>query len=98
MYFRKLSKKILKSKLVICCLSFLIYIYSKFVGLTCKWKIKKLKNATKAAENTNAIWVAWHARATMMPFFWQKFFDRIIGRYSFFAQAPDQDLFIFKCW
>ena len=76
MYFRKLSKKILKSKLVICCLSFLIYIYSKFVGLTCKWKIKKLKNATKAAENTNAIWVAWHARATMMPFFWQKFFDR----------------------
>ncbi len=76
MNFKKILKNILKTKAVICCLSCLIYIYAQFVGITCKWTMKNIKQVREATKNTNAIWIAWHSRATMMPFFWQKLFNR----------------------
>lgn len=76
MSLKKNIKQILKSGVVIRCLSFLLFVYSKVVGLSSRWRMEGIDEARAAVENTNAIWIAWHARATMMPFFWQKLFNR----------------------
>ncbi len=76
MSLKKILKKILKLPAVICCLSFLIYVYSKIAGITCRWKMQNVQDIVEKLKDNNAIWVAWHAKATMMPFFWQKFFNR----------------------
>ena len=76
MELKKTFKRILRTPAAIRFLSFLIFIYSKFVGLSCRWRFYGIDEARCAVAGTNAVWVAWHARATMMPFFWQKLFNR----------------------
>ena len=77
----------MKSTTVIRCLGFLIFAYSKFVGITCRWSIDGLDKVKKATGDTNAIWVAWHSRATMLPFFWHRY----IGRRMSALVSPHQD-------
>ena len=77
----------MKSPALIRCLSFLIFIYSKFVGATCRWEINNLDKVKDAIVDTNAVWIAWHARATMMPFFWQKHINRKMSA----LVSPHQD-------
>ena len=76
MALKKTVRKILRSDTVIRVLSFLLFVYSKIVGKTCCWRLHGIDEARAAVKNTNAVWVAWHAKATMMPFFWQKLFNR----------------------
>ena len=73
---KKITKNFLKSALGINLLAFLMFVYSKLVGKTSSWEFLGLQEAKSAVSDTNAIWIAWHARATMMPFFWQKLFNR----------------------
>jgi lysophospholipid acyltransferase (LPLAT)-like uncharacterized protein len=86
-FFKILLKKILKTKVVIACLSFVIYMYSKFVGATCKWQTIDFEKANDVVKDCNAIWVGWHSRATMMPYFWRRFFNRRMAALT----SPHQD-------
>jgi hypothetical protein len=87
LFFKTKIKKLLKTQAVIRTLSFLIFIYSKFVGLTCRWSISNIEEVQKALGDSNAVWVSWHAKATMMPFFWQKYFNRPMSA----LVSPHQD-------
>ncbi len=80
-------KKIMRSIVVIRSVSFLIFIYSKLVGKTCRWQIIGLEKVKPDIAKTNAIWVGWHARATMMPFFWQELVKRKMSA----LVSPHQD-------
>ncbi len=80
-------KQILKSTAVIRCLAFLIFVYSKFVGITCKWRFEGLEKTLEATKDKNAIWISWHSRATMMPFFWNKYVKRRMSA----LVSPHQD-------
>lgn len=76
MVLKRIFKRLLKSPAIICCLSFVLYLYAKLVGVTCRWQKSGIKDVADELKDENAIWVAWHARATMMPFFWKKLFNR----------------------
>ena len=70
-YYKNLLKKITKSTVFARCFSFLMFLYATLVGKTTKWKYVGLDNFAKIS-NKPVIWIAWHSRATMMPFFWKK--------------------------
>ena len=87
LYFKNLLKNILKAEAVIKSLSFLIFLYSKFAGATSKWVLTGFDRAMETADKSNVIWVGWHARATMMPYFWNKFVKRRMSALT----SPHQD-------
>lgn len=70
---KNIIKQVLKSTPVIKCLSFIIYAYAMFVGKTTKWSLKGVDKFIKNAQNSNMIFIGWHSRATMMPYFWNHF-------------------------
>ena len=85
-YFIKSSiKNVMKSTLIIRFVSFMIYIYAKLVGKTCRWNFSN----TEAVQNLkeNAIFVVWHSRATMMPFFYRLLYKRQMAA----LVSPHQD-------
>lgn len=77
----------MKSAAVIRCFGFFIFIYSKLVGMTCRWKIIGVDETQKVFKNTNVIFVGWHSRATMMPFFQNKLTNRKMAA----LVSPHQD-------
>lgn len=86
-FFKIRFKKFMKLPAVIPSLSFLIFIYTKFVGLSCRWRLENIDETLDKVSATNAVWVSWHSRATMMPYFWQKLF----GRKMTALVSPHQD-------
>lgn len=64
-------KNLLKNRTIIKILSFFIYLYAQFVGYSTRWKINGTAGIQQIT-NGKAIFIGWHARATMMPFFWRK--------------------------
>ncbi len=87
LFLKSSFKKIMRSTLVIRSISFLIFIYSKLVGSTCHWQMIGIDRAKQDVADKNAIWVGWHSRATMMPFFWRKLFTRKMSA----LVSPHQD-------
>ena len=85
-YFIKSNiKNIMKSTFVIRFIAFMIYLYAKLIGKTCHWNFVNTEMAQKL--NKNAIFVVWHSRATMMPFFYQLLFKRRMAA----LVSPHQD-------
>ena len=66
-------RKVLKSTFIIKCLSFVICAYAMFAGKTTKWTLKGVDEFIKNTKNTNVVFVGWHSRATMMPYFWNRY-------------------------
>ena len=87
LFLKSKFKKIMKSKTVIVCVSCVIYLYSKLAGLTCRWKCVGVNETKEKIKDTNAIFVGWHSRATMMPFFQDKFLKRNMAA----LVSPHQD-------
>lgn len=85
--FKQKFKQIMKSTAVIRFVAALVFVYSKLVGITNNWRIIDLTKTLRATEDKNAIWVSWHARATMMPFFWNKYVKRRMSA----LVSPHQD-------
>ena len=85
--FKSSLKKIMKSRVIIRCVAFLAYLYSKFTGNTCHWQIKGVNETLASVKDTNAIFVGWHSRATMMPFFQNKLLKRNMAA----IVSPHQD-------
>ncbi len=69
--FKRVFKRVTKSKIFVKSFSFVMFLYASFVGKTSKWKFEGIKNYTEN-DKKPIIWVGWHSRATMMPFFWTK--------------------------
>lgn len=70
---KKITRRILKSELATSVLSYVLYLYTKLVGLTTRWKKNNLDELYKTwDENQSIILVIWHGRATMIPYFWNK--------------------------
>ena len=71
-FFKRLSKFILKSRPVIFLISCLIYLYARFTGITTKWKVNGVDEIYRFWEkNESIILVGWHGRALMLPLFWR---------------------------
>ena len=71
--------------MVIRFLSFMIAIYATIIGRTCRWKFENKKVLDNLKEN--AIFVVWHSRATMMPFF----YNLLTKRHMAALVSPHQD-------
>lgn len=80
-------RKILKSTFIIKCLSFVICAYAVFAGKTTKWTLKGVDEFLKNTQNTNMIFIGWHSRATMMPYFWNRFIKKRLSA----LVSPHQD-------
>ena len=80
-------KKITKSTAFIRCVAFFIYLYSKFVGLTCHWQYKNVSVLQQDLKDTGAIFVVWHSRAVLMPFFYRHLSHRKMSA----LVSPHQD-------
>lgn len=80
-------KKIMKSAPVIRSLAFMVFIYSKFAGGTCRWQMIGVDKTKEALKDTNAVFVGWHSRAAMMPFFQHKLIKRKMAA----LVSPHQD-------
>ncbi|MBE6468290.1 MAG: DUF374 domain-containing protein [Alphaproteobacteria bacterium] len=81
------GRKILKSTIVIKCLSVVISLYAIFAGKTTKWKIKGVDEFIKNTKSSNVILVGWHSRATMLPYFWNKYINARLSA----LVSPHQD-------
>lgn len=86
-FFKTNLKRMLKSPAILRCLGFLVFAYTKFVGETSHWKFEGLDETLDKVKNTNAIWVSWHSRATMMPYFWEKYVKKRMSA----LVSPHQD-------
>ncbi|MCQ2740689.1 MAG: lysophospholipid acyltransferase family protein [Alphaproteobacteria bacterium] len=62
-------KKVTQSGIAIRLIALLIYVYTKLVGRTCTWQLENM-NSLKYLKEKGAIFVVWHSRAAMMPFFY----------------------------
>lgn len=65
-------KKLLKQPFIIKIVSFFIFIYAQFVGMTTRWKIENAKEIIEILSKP-AILIGWHARVVMLPYFWCKY-------------------------
>jgi lysophospholipid acyltransferase (LPLAT)-like uncharacterized protein len=50
-----------------------ISFYARFAGNTTKWELKGIDEFNKNFKDSNVILVGWHSRATMLPYFWNKY-------------------------
>ena len=66
-------KEIFRSASVRRCISFVLYLYARFVAITTKWEVLGVDDFVKNTKDSSAIIVGWHSRAVMMPFFWKKY-------------------------
>lgn len=65
-------KKLLKQPIVLKIISFMIFVYTRMVGLTTRWQFGNRQQIDQILSQP-LILVGWHSRATMLPFFWNKF-------------------------
>lgn len=79
-------KKLLKQPFVIKIVSFFMFIYAQTVGLTTRWKFEDSKKVKKTLNET-AIFISWHSRVVMLPFFWRKF----VNKKLYALVSPHQD-------
>ncbi|MBQ9235511.1 MAG: lysophospholipid acyltransferase family protein [Alphaproteobacteria bacterium] len=85
-WFKHKLKKLLKSAAVLKAAAFLMCWYSKLAGATTRWQIINPEVMEFARQNT-AVWVGWHARTVMLPFFWR----RLIKKELYALTSPHQD-------
>ena len=72
-FFKKIFQKITKSSAAVEVISSAIYLYARLVGKTTRWQRCGLDNFYKLwNDNQGLILVAWHGRALMLPYFWNK--------------------------
>ena len=83
--FKQHLKILMKKPVVIKLVSFLIFIYIQLINLTIKWEIKGKNNIRDTKKG--AILVGWHARAAMLPYFWQRLSDKKL----YALVSPHQD-------
>jgi len=63
---------LIRTPLVLNAISFVAYTYTWLIGKTCKFEIHGQQEFEDLiAENNGGIFVAWHGRALMLPFFWR---------------------------
>lgn len=80
-------RQVLKSTPVIKCLSVVIYLYALFAGKTSKWSLKGVNEFIKNYQDDNIVLIGWHSRATMMPYFWNKYIRKRLSA----LVSPHQD-------
>lgn len=72
-YFRSTLKKITKSRAFAQFVSIAAYWYIRFVAKTTKWKLIDLHHFYDNLEKYDSvIFVAWHGRMPMLPYFWDR--------------------------
>ncbi len=70
--FKHLRQNLLKNPVVLDWLGGMAYFYTRFVGATGKFEIEGLEEFEKlVADNDGGIFVAWHGRALLLPYFWR---------------------------
>ena len=70
---KKITRKLLKSSTCSELMSFLLYLYTKFVYYTTLWNKRELSRLYHVwQENDSIILISWHGRATMAPCFWDQ--------------------------
>lgn len=70
---KRITRKLLKSKIASAVMGYLIYLYTKLVGLTTIWQKEGLKDFYQVwNKEKSIIIIIWHGRATMIPYFWNK--------------------------
>ena len=70
---KRVTRKLLKSKIASAIMGYIVYLYTKLVGLTTIWKKDSLQEFYKVWEKEKSIIIIiWHGRATMIPYFWNK--------------------------
>lgn len=68
---KRITRKLLKSNTCSELMSFLLYLYTKFVYYTTLWNKDELSRLYQVwTENDSIILISWHGRATMAPCFW----------------------------
>ena len=68
---KRITRKLLKSDTCSELMSFLLYLYTKFVYYTTLWNKDELSRLYQVwTENDSIILISWHGRATMAPCFW----------------------------
>ena len=69
---KHLRQKILKKPIVLDLLGGAAYLYARLVGATGKYEISGIDEFEKlVADNDGGIFVAWHGRALLLPYFWR---------------------------
>lgn len=70
---KKSLRRITKSDFVINLISSAIYWYARLVGKTTSWEVRGIDNFYREwDDNRGIILVAWHGRALMLPYFWNR--------------------------
>ena len=63
---------VIRTPIILSTISFLAYAYTWLIGKTCKFELHGQQEFEDLiAENNGGIFVAWHGRALMLPFFWR---------------------------
>ena len=63
---------VIRTPVVLSSISFLAYVYTWLIGKTSKFELHGQQEFEDLiAENDGGIFVAWHGRALMLPFFWR---------------------------
>lgn len=77
----------MKSAVIIRIISFLVFVYSKLAGNTTRWQMIRVQQVRDVIKDTNVIFVGWHSRAALMPFFQNKLLKRKMAA----LVSPHQD-------
>ena len=71
--FKKLSKKIVKFRLVTWLISLILYVYILLILHTTKWTINEKDGLTAVLKkHKQVIGISWHSRSPLLPFFWNR--------------------------
>ncbi len=72
-YFKDIIKKITKSPRVAGFISWAAYWYVRLVAATTRWELRDVNNFYDSLDkNGSVIFIAWHGRVSMIPYFWDK--------------------------
>ena len=70
---KKFFKSLLQSQAVLGAISTLLYLYAKIIGRTTRWQTRGVEELYQIWEKEGSfIFIAWHGRALMLPYFWNK--------------------------
>ena len=72
-FFKHIGKKITRSHIGCAIFSFLAYWYVRLIAVTTKWEVRNIENFYGNLDKYDSvIFIAWHGRAPMIPYFWDK--------------------------
>lgn len=70
---KKFFKSLLQSPVVLSAISSVLYFYARFIGRTTRWQTRGIEKLYQTWEKEGSlIFIAWHGRALMIPYFWNK--------------------------